>query len=345
MYEIAPSRQSAGRNIQNILIFSFSHIGDAVLSTAVIPPLQEHFPDARIHALVGPIAQKVFQGDVRVDEVIIYDNRDVHAGLKGKIGLVKELRGRRFDLVIDLRDSFWARLIGGSRWGIPLFRRFESDYKGSHAVHRYLGILRSHGIPSEEAAPGFYLSDSEKQTADDFLLQNGVSHSDLILGIHPGGGWLYKLWDAERFAALGDEISEKYGAKVLVFAGPDEASLQDQVVDSMKSSPIPVKDVGLRETAALIEKCDLYVGNDTGPMHIAAAVGTQVVAIFGPTDAGRSGPYGSKHVVITEKVECSPCHPGKNPGGCGRGSCEAMEAVSLEQVMEAVDGILNKRKE
>ena len=343
MYEIAPSRQSIGRNIQNILIFSFSHIGDAVLSTAVIPQLQEHFPDARLHVLVGPIAQKVFQGDVRVDEVIIYDNRDIHTGLSGKIMLIKELRGRKFDLVIDLRDSFWARLIGGSRWGIPLFRRFESGYKSSHAVNRYLGILRSHGIPSEDAAPEFYLSDSEKQAADDFLIRNGVSRRDLILGIHPGGGWLYKLWDAERFAALADRISEKYGAKVLVFAGPDEASLQDQVMNSMKSSPIPVKDVGLRETAALIQKCDLYIGNDTGPMHIAAAVGTQVVAIFGPTDAGRSGPYGHEHVVIAEEVECSPCHPGKNPGGCGRGSCEAMEAVSLEQVMEAVDKISDEK--
>jgi len=295
--------------------------------------------------LVGPKAQKVLQGDVRVNEVIIYDNRDLHAGLNGKIGLVKKLRGRKFDLVIDLRDSFWSRLIGGSRWGIPLFRRLQSSYKRSHAVNRYLGILRSRGIPSEDAAPGFYLSDSEKQAASEFLSRSDVSDRDLILGIHPGGGWLYKLWDAERFAALGDGISEKYGAKVLVFAGPDEASLQDQVMDSMRSSPISVKGIGLRETAALIQKCDLYIGNDTGPMHMAAAVGTQVVAIFGPTDAGRSGPYGHEHVVIAEEIECNPCHPGRNPGGCGRGSCQAMEAVSLQQVLEAVDGILDKKKE
>jgi ADP-heptose:LPS heptosyltransferase len=112
----------------------------------------------------------------------------------------------------------------------------------------------------------------------------------------------------------------------------------------MKSPPIPARDIGLRETAALIQRCHLYVGNDTGPMHISAAVGTRVVAIFGPTDAQRSGPYGDEHVVIAEKVECSPCHPGRKPGGCKRGNCLAMEAVSLEQVAQAVERILNEDK-
>ena len=342
MYEIAPGRRRAGCSIQNILIFSFSHIGDAVLSTAVIPPLQEHFTDAKINVLAGPKACEVFQGDVRVNEVIIYDNRDVHAGLRGKTRLIKELKDRNFDLVIDLRDSFWSRFIGVSRWGIPLLQRFSSSYKNSHAVNRYLSIPGAHGVRTEDAAPRFYLSDSEKQLADDFLSRNDVSDHDLIIGIHPGGGWSYKLWPVERFAALGDLLSQKYGAKVLVFAGPDEASLQDQLVNSMKLPPIPVKNIGLRETAALIQRCHLYIGNDTGPMHIAAALGTRVVAIFGPTDANRSGPYGDKHVVIAEKVECSPCHPGRKPGGCKRGKCRAMEVVSLERVTEIVEGILSE---
>ncbi|MFC1713082.1 glycosyltransferase family 9 protein, partial [Candidatus Poribacteria bacterium] len=165
----ASSIQHPASSIQNILIFSFSHIGDAVLSTAVIPPLQEHFPDAKLDVLVGPKACKVFLGDVRVDEVIIYDNRGAHAGLGGKLRLIKELKRREFDLIVDLRDSFWSRLIGVSRWGMPLSQRRGSSYKNSHAVSRYLSILSSHGIPSEDAAPEFHLSDSEKQLAADFL--------------------------------------------------------------------------------------------------------------------------------------------------------------------------------
>jgi len=101
----------------------------------------------------------------------------------------------------------------------------------------------------------------------------------------------------------------------------------------------------LRELAALIQRCALYVGNDTGPMHIAAAVGTRVVAIFGSTDARRSGPYGSKHVVISKAIGCNPCHPGPRPGGCKLGKCLAMEAVSIGQVSQMVERILSNGQE
>ena len=331
----------AASSIQNILIFSFSHIGDAVLSTAVISPLQEHFPDARISILVGPKAWGVLWGDVCLGELIIYDNHGIHAGLSGKLKLIRELSTRKFDLTIDLRDSFWSRFIGGIRWGMPLSQRSTPRYRESHAVDRYLDILRAHGVESENAAPTIHLLPSEKQLAADFLARNGVAARDPVIGIHPGGGWSYKLWHIKRFAALGELLSQKYSAKVLVFAGPDESSLQNQMAAWMKSPPILVKDAGLRELAALIQRCHLYIGNDTGPMHIAAAVGTRVIAIFGPTNAARSGPYGNEHIVISKSVGCNPCHPGRRPGGCKRDNCLAMEAVSLGQVAEAVERIFN----
>jgi heptosyltransferase-2 len=327
--------------IQNILLFSFSLIGDTVLSTAVLSPLQKHFPDARISILVGPGASGTLQGDDRLSEIIIYDRRCLHAGIRGKFRLLRELRDRKFDLVVDLRDSFWARFAGGVHWGMPLSRRFTTQYRESHAVDRYLGILRAHGVESRDATPDLNITSEEKQAADIFLSRNDIDDMDMIVGIHPGGNWPYKLWPPERFAALGDLINRNYGAKTLIFAGPDEKSLQRQVVEMMESSPIPVEGVGLREVAALIGQCHLYIGNDTGPMHIAAAMGTPVVAIFGPTDAGRSGPYGKRHVVVSKPIECSPCHPGFRPGGCKRGSCRAMEAVSVEQVAEAVERMLN----
>lgn len=327
---------------KNILVFSFSHIGDAVLSTAVIPSLREHLPGAGISILVGPKAQEVFQGDARIKDVIVYDNRGVHAGYRGKIKLIAELKQRKFDLVIDLRDSLWSRFIGGTRWGASLRRRTDPGYKNSHAVSRYLDILRSHGLNSESASPEFYLSDSEKQMAVDFLSRNGVRESDLLVGVHPGGGWSYKLWSVERFAALCDALQKKHGAKVLVFAGPGEDELLDQMADMMRSPVILTRHIGLRETAALIQRCRLYIGNDTGPMHIAAAVGTRVIAIFGPTDARRSGPYGSEHVVVAREIGCNPCHPGRNPGGCKQGNCLAMKAVTVEQVIRAAERILVK---
>ena len=327
--------------IESILIFSFSHIGDAVLSTAVVPPLQEHFPDGKISVLVGPKARGILSSDPRLDETIVYDNRGYHSGLNGKLRLIKELSARKFDLCIDLRDSLWSRFIGTTRWGMPLLQRAKPGYRGSHAVDRYLGILRARGIEPGDAAPEIHLLPAEVRFADDFLSRHGITAGDLVVGIHPGGGWPYKLWDAKQFAALGDLLIQKRGARVLIFAGPGETPLQDQIVSLMESPPILVKDVGLRELAALTQRCQLYIGNDTGPMHIAAAVGTQVVAIFGPTDAARTGPYGSSHTVIAKGVHCSPCHPGRNPGGCGGSSCMAMEAVSLDEVANAVERILD----
>ena len=331
--------------VESILIFSFSHIGDAVLSTCVIPPLQRHFPDARISVLVGPKSCNILWGDVRISELIIYDNRGAHAGLSGKRRLIRELKTRKFDLIVDLRDSFWSRFIDGTRWGMPSSRRYTASYRESHAVDRYLGILSAHGVESEGAAPEIRLLKSEERSAAAFLSRNGVLERNMIIGIHPGGGWSYKLWPVERFAALGEFLSQRYGAKILVFSGPDEAPLQEQMAYLMKSTPILVKDVGLRELSALIQRCNIYIGNDTGPMHIAAAVGTRVIAIFGPTSAVRSGPYGSQHIVIAESIECSPCHPGRRPGGCNLDTCMAMEAVSVSRVAEAVGRNLSNERE
>lgn len=315
-------------NFKHILIFSFSHIGDAVLSTAVIDPLQNHFPNARISILVGPGAQEIFQGDKRFDDIIIYDNRGSHAGLSGRIRLVRELKAKGFDLVVDLRDSFWSHFIGGVRWGTQFRMRSR------HNVDRYLGILRAQGIETENAMPGVYIP---PLMADDF-------NHDIVIGIHPGGGWQYKLWPVERFATLVDLVNKEYDAKVLVFAGPDEVALQRRIAELTKSSPILVKDIGLKGLAALIQRCHVYIGNDTGPMHIAAAVGTRVIAMFGPTDARRIGPYGNGHIVIAGQTKCSPCHPGPRPGRCKLGRCPAIESISVDQVAGAVERILHDER-
>ena len=107
----------------------------------------------------------------------------------------------------------------------------------------------------------------------------------------------------------------------------------------MDVPPILVKTENLRHLAALISACDVYIGNDTGPMHIAAAVDTPVVALFGSTNHIRSGPYGEKHTVVQSGMElgCNPCHPSRHPGGCGAGSCEVIAGITVEQVLSAVE--------
>ena len=319
--------------MKRILVFSFSFIGDAVLSTAVIQPLRAHFPDAHITFLVGPRAFDLLATDPNINAALVYDNQGEHTGWKGRLRLIKTLRLGKFDLVINLRDSLMARCIGAEHWGLA---RGDSN---RHAVTRYLEVLQRHGVDTTDAHPFLELTEAENVAAHRFLCEAGHTSEQLLIGIHPGGNWEYKLWSARNYAQLANVLRKKQKVSILLFAGPNERELQAQVAKMMDVPPILVKTENLRHLAALISACDIYIGNDTGPMHIAAAVDTPVVALFGSTNHIRSGPYGEKHTVVKSGIElgCNPCHPGRNPGGCGAGSCEVIAGITVEQVLAAVE--------
>ncbi len=306
------------------------------MSTAVIQPLRKRFLNARLTFLVGSGAEGILAGDISIDAVRMYDNRGNHAGMRGKYRLITSLLRERFDLVIDLRDSFWSRFIGAPRWGISLRGH------NIHAVTRYLNVLERHGVDTNDAEPRLTLSKTEVKAADNFLAAHRFNLRNRLIGIHPGGNWEYKLWPAEYFARIGDMLQADLHAQVLLFAGPDESGLQKEVASMMKRQPIIVKENNLRHVAVLISRCTLYLGNDTGTTHIAAAVGTPVVAIFGSTNHLRSGPYGAQHSVVRSNIDfgCNPCHPGKHPGGCQHNRCPAMEAITVEQVWETISSYL-----
>ena len=319
--------------MKRILVFSFSFIGDAVLSTAVIQPLRKHFPDAHITFLVGPLAFDLLAADPNIDATLVYDNRGEHAGWKGRLRLIKTLRVDKFDIVVNLRDSLTARCIGSEHWGMV---RGNSN---RHAVTRYLEVLQRHDVNTTDAHPHLQLTDTEYADAHHFLNEAGFTSERMLIGIHPGGNWEYKLWDARNYAQVASTLAEKRNAAILLFAGPNERELQAQVAEMMDVPPILVKTDDLRHLAALISACGVYIGNDTGPMHIASAVGTPVVALFGSTNHHRSGPYGEKHTVVQSGINlgCNPCHPGRHPGGCGAGSCEVIAGITVEQVLTAVE--------
>lgn len=318
-----------------ILIFSFTFIGDAVLSTAVIQPLRRRFPDAHITFLVGPRAAPLFTTEPQISAVHIYDNRGEHAGWKGRLHLIKTLRREKFDIVVNLRDSLVARFIGAEHWGMGC------SGGNRHAVTRYLEVLERQDVDTTDAHPHLQLTEKEQAEARRFLVGE-TSQSRFCIGMHPGGNWIYKLWDAQKYAQLATTLSEKLGATIILFAGPDERELQAQVANLIEPSPLLIKTGNLRHLAAFIAACDVYIGNDTGPMHIAAAVDTPVVALFGSTNHHRSGPYGEKHTVVQSGLQlgCNPCHPGRNPGGCGAGSCAVIDGITVAQVVEAVEGYL-----
>ena len=327
--------------IKKILVFSFSFIGDAVLSTAVISPLRQRFPNAKITFLVGRRACNLLEADPQIDQVLVYDNLSEHAGWRGKIRLIQSLRREKFDLIVNLRDSLWSRFVGGKHWGMKL------RGKNIHAVTRYLDVLRRRGLDVDGAQPQLQFTAPQLAKRDAFLSENRVNRHQVLIGIHPGGNWVYKLWGAEKFAQIADRLCENWNVQILLFAGPDERELQTQVANLMRQQPICVEEDDLCQVAGLIAACDFYIGNDTGPMHIAVAVDTPVIAIFGSTNHYRSGPYGEKHIVVHSGVElgCNPCHPGRQPGGCGKGSCAVIEATTVEQTFNAAEKLTHLKRD
>ena len=265
--------------------------------------------------------------------MLVYDNRGEHTGWKGRLRLIKTLRLGKFDLVVNLRDSLMARCIGAEHWGMA-----HGD-GNRHAVTRYLEVLQRQGVDTTDASPLLELTEAERTAARHFLAEAGRTSEQLLIGIHPGGNWEYKLWDAKNYANVASILAEKLDAAILLFAGPNERELQSKVAEMMDVPPLLVKTDDLRHLAALISACDVYIGNDTGPMHIAAAVGTPVVVLFGSTNHIRSGPYGNKRTVVQSGINlgCNPCHPGRHPGGCGAGSCAVIAGITVEQVSAAVE--------
>ena len=252
--------------------------------------------------------------------------------MEGRLRLIKSLRFEKFDLVVNLRDSLTARCIGAKHWGMV---RGDSN---RHAVTRYVEVLQRHGVDITGAHPHLQLTEEEQTTAHRFLTEADRTSEQLLIGIHPGGNWEYKLWDTGNYAQLANALCKEQNAEILLFAAPNERELQTRVAKIMDTPPILVQTKNLRHLAVLISTCDVYIGNDTGPMHIAAAVNTPVVALFGSTNHHRSGPYGDKHTVVQSGINlgCNPCHPGRHPGGCGAGSCEVIAGITVEQVLDAV---------
>ena len=206
--------------LKKILVFSFSFIGDAVLSTAVIQPLRRHFSDAHITFLVGrrPRAFDLLATDANIDATLVYDNRGEHAGWKGRLRLIKTLRLEKFDLVVNLRDSLTARCIGAEHWGMA---RGDSN---RHAVVRYLEVLQRHNVDTTDAHPYLQLTEAEHAAAHHFLVEAGLTSERKLIGIHPGGNWDYKLWDGKNYADVASILAEKHNAAILLFAGSGRAT-------------------------------------------------------------------------------------------------------------------------
>lgn len=309
--------------INRILVRSTNWLGDAVMTTPAISAIRESFPGAHISILATPLVAEMFTRHADVDEVIVYDRRGRHGGFRGKFRIAAELRERKFDLAILLQNAIDAAIITFLA-GIPQRMGYRTDGRGFllthgcpvtpetgrlHHVDYYLAMLGMFGITTSVKRQRLTVAPEESDSVDGLLSPNGIARSDFVLGVNPGATYgSAKRWYPDRFAAVADRLSAEWGARVVITGGPGEAAIAADIEREMTHPCLNMAGkTTVRELMALIERCDFFISNDSGPMHMAAAFDVPVVAVFGPTDHATTSPFSSKMVIVRKETACAPC--------------------------------------
>jgi ADP-heptose:LPS heptosyltransferase len=305
-------------NPQNILVIDFGQLGDVVLSLPALRGIREKFPRARITVAAGKSCTPVVELSGYANETLPVDRVALRDGVKilsvGRIiNLVKEVRRREFDFVIDLHSlsetnvlgwlsgaqhRLYSRRPGRSLDYLANFRpRPQVEDTTKHATDRYLEVVAPLGINSVPREPRLVPRAAEQSIAEKFLRKHKADTGRLI-GLFPGAGHPSRRWALDRFATLADLLIRNDDVRVLVFLGPEEIELRRPVIKEFPRQAIVVEKLSLAELAALLSRLAVLVSNDTGPMHIAAAVGTPTVKLIGHPTLNTYVPIGEQHTVI-----------------------------------------------
>ena len=309
----APVMTQAHRDVVQILLRLPNWLGDAVMCEPAIRAVHRIYPDARLTVLGRSSVVDLLDGHPDVAEAMVYDHRGRHQGLSGKWRLAQELRGRKFDLTVLFQNAFEAAFITALA-GIPRRYGYATDGRGfllttavpkvrhvPHQVSYYLELLRPLGSETEPCAPKLYLKPEEEIAASALLAGFGVQPGETLIGLNPGSTYgTAKRWLPDRFAGAASKVAaicrDLTGrpAHVVIVGAPGEEDLGEAIARQIEAPTIVLSGrTSVRELMAITKRCRLYLTNDTGPMHVAAAFGVPMVAVFGPTDWRTTAPFGS----------------------------------------------------
>ncbi len=325
-----------------ILLIRFSSLGDVVLATSAFGPLRAHFPDTEIYLLTKSRYAALFERDPRLSGVLKWESGvPFHKQMSA-------LRRMRFDLCVDLHANLRSRLVGGllparciryrkhrlARMAMVHLKRLP--VRARAVLDLYVAPLARLGIAKETDRPRLFLEEGLLSKVGKELEGWGVRKEDEAVGVHPGAKWDSKRWEAKGFAQVCDQILET-GRKCLLLGDEADLPFVQEIVSRMRLVPtLLAGELDLSELAAVIRRCRALLCNDSGPMHIATALDTPVVAIFGPTHP-RLGfaPMGKHDVVLTANRPCSPCSL-HGERACRFSHRRCMEEISPDRVISEI---------
>ncbi|MCP4344754.1 MAG: lipopolysaccharide heptosyltransferase II [Desulfobacterales bacterium] len=352
-----------------MLVVKLSAIGDVIHTLPALNAIRKQYPSAYVTWLVEEAARSLVEGHEALDRVlvskrkrwvkILFSSKSRYSermeALKQTCVFIKELRNTHYDLVIDfqalLKSGVLIGLAKGERKAgfdkgmehmehsyLFLNERIKPVAMDNHAILRSMMLLDALGIETDEIEYKLPVREQDRKRVDDLLARYSAVESKgkkLLAALNPVAKWETKLWSNLKFAILADKLAEKYNARIVLTGGPEDRPVIQDIISRMKTHAVNLAgETTLKMLAALFEKTNFVVTTDTGPMHLAAAVGTPVVALFGPTAPWRTGPFGNNHQVIRAGLECSPCFKRQ----CSTTEC--MEQISVQNVMEGVEKII-----
>jgi heptosyltransferase II len=341
----------------NILVIQTAFIGDAVLTLPLIQVLKKSYPHSSIDVVVVPRTVEIFSHHPAITSSIPYDKRGKDSGLIGLWRLRNQLRAKNYDLIVIPHRSLRSALLG---WllkpnvcigfdrsaGRLLFTKIVHYEPTDHEIDRNLSLLNPLSLlVSRDELPKLYPSVEDAQVVDSVLKSIGLSIENYIVTVAPGTIWNTKRWPADRFAAMCKKLSSECSA-VLLIGGKEDSALCEEIVEMSEAKNVfnVAGKLSLLQSAELIKRSRVLISNDSAPMHLAVAVVTPVVAIFGATVPEYGfAPRGERDVIIeTKGLKCRPCsiHGGKT---CPIGTFECMIVISPELVVSKVMPFLQKR--
>ena len=334
---------------RNILAIKLRYLGDVLLATPTLHALKAAYPMARLSVLVNRGTDAILRANPDVDEIIPLDRGSILQQTR----FAWEIRRRGFDTVVDLTDgdraAFLSRISGApvrigfnaeERWTGRCYTTVVRPDAEAHRIERDLAALVPLGAVSRDGVPRLRLTPEDEAKVEQLAGQLGLARDRSWVVIQPGARYWFKAWPPERFAELADRLNDRFGSQILVAGSPDEEPLTQSVVRQANSRPVAIAGRSdVRTLAALLKRSALFVGNDTGAMHIAAAMGTPVVGLFGPSNPREWGPRGGPAEVIYKGLDCRICfHP-----TCQRGEENCMKLITVEEVMAACRRLFQAR--
>ncbi len=362
--------------VKRILIRSTNWIGDVVMISPALAALRRRYASARIEIVAIPQVAPCLQANPAIDEVLLFDRRGVDRGAAGMLRLVKRLRERRYDMAVLFQKAIGAALAARLA-GIPIRVGLDTDRRAAllthpvpfagplsrhHHLEVFSEIAKAAGCEEVEPRPFFPLVPADLEWADRFLADRGAGRFRLLLALHGGASKPPRAWHAERFAEAASSVADRHGAGVVILGSRDDRPAMSIVAERLGERALNAcGDSTIGQMAALISRCRVFVGNDSGPMHVAGALGVPVVAIFGPGDPARTAPWpgsggeGSGQaspggavaaragvIAVSKLYPCAPCRQAFfeecYPAPSGKPMC--LESIPTGEVEAAIERLL-----